>query len=658
MRVYLIASRGEALPDAPSSLVATAVSSSRIDITWTNNATSYDGTKIERSTDGVNFTEIATVGSGVSTYANTGLSSGTQYYYRVRAYKGALNSAYSNTADATTSAIITERIIQIDTTKTESGSSASNQFRLAYLSNALTNFTVDWGDSTMDTVSGVGSSILHTYAVSGLYDIKISGLITNFVANQTSADKLKYIDVKNWGTVTHHGTTAGGFYGCRNMNVSATDAFLFNTNATTIQMFRDCRALTGNFSSWTHAFRDCREMFQDCSVFNGNVTTWNMSNCIDTSGMFYGARRFNQNISSWNVANVTNMSQMFRGIGTTGTSRHDFNQDISSWNVSKVTNMSFMFDACNFNQPIGTWDVSKVTTMSAMFRDASFFNQNLSSWNVSNVTDMGNVFNGAVAYNQDMSTWNVGKVVSFSSIFFSGQSFGTSAMVNNSSVKLWNPGSALTSTQTFNMSRAMAISSFQNVVGLSVSGGNDFTGYNMIRCSDISNLFQSGESNYNYGVWDIRNVTTALNFMQNATTVKLSATNLADTYIGWSLLPVRPLTISFGSAKYDASGASARAILTAPRAVSVTGAIDPNANGTYTHNGTRYQNANGFYFNHVGGQWKLFSSTNVNQAETTGSFPIQNDVNPMTGQGWTGANSGIVLTLVGAGWTITDGGQL
>lgn len=89
-------------PAAPSSLTATAVSRSQINLSWTDNAGNEDGFKIERSTDGVNFTQIATVGANVPTYSNTGLAKNRTYYYRVRAYNSAGNSAYSNTANART----------------------------------------------------------------------------------------------------------------------------------------------------------------------------------------------------------------------------------------------------------------------------------------------------------------------------------------------------------------------------------------------------------------------------------------------------------------------------------------------------------------------------------------------------------------------------
>ncbi len=89
-------------PSAPSNLAATAVSSSRINLTWTDNANSEAGFKIERSTDGVSFTQIALMPANYTTYSNTNLPAGTSYTYRVRAYEGPNHSGYTNTASATT----------------------------------------------------------------------------------------------------------------------------------------------------------------------------------------------------------------------------------------------------------------------------------------------------------------------------------------------------------------------------------------------------------------------------------------------------------------------------------------------------------------------------------------------------------------------------
>ncbi|MCI0392470.1 MAG: fibronectin type III domain-containing protein, partial [Acidobacteria bacterium] len=61
-----------------------------------------DGFRIEQSTDGVTFTPAATTGADVTTRSIMGLITQTTYYYRVRAFNGAGDSGYSNTANATT----------------------------------------------------------------------------------------------------------------------------------------------------------------------------------------------------------------------------------------------------------------------------------------------------------------------------------------------------------------------------------------------------------------------------------------------------------------------------------------------------------------------------------------------------------------------------
>jgi hypothetical protein len=90
-------------PAAPSNLSATVASSSQINLSWQDNSNNETGFKVERKTGaGGTWNEIATVGTGVRTYQNTGLAANTTYYYRVRAYNSYGNSAYSNEAGATT----------------------------------------------------------------------------------------------------------------------------------------------------------------------------------------------------------------------------------------------------------------------------------------------------------------------------------------------------------------------------------------------------------------------------------------------------------------------------------------------------------------------------------------------------------------------------
>ncbi len=92
------------LPAAPSNLVATALSRTQINLTWTDNSGNEDDFKIERCAGATctNFSQIATVGANVKSYSNTGLKKNTSYRYRMRAFNGSGNSAYSTIATAKT----------------------------------------------------------------------------------------------------------------------------------------------------------------------------------------------------------------------------------------------------------------------------------------------------------------------------------------------------------------------------------------------------------------------------------------------------------------------------------------------------------------------------------------------------------------------------
>jgi hypothetical protein len=89
---------------APSHLVATAQSSSQINLTWSDDSNDETGFKIERCQGSgcSSFTEIATTAASVTHYESTDLSPSTSYSYRIRAYNSTENSGYSKTATAKT----------------------------------------------------------------------------------------------------------------------------------------------------------------------------------------------------------------------------------------------------------------------------------------------------------------------------------------------------------------------------------------------------------------------------------------------------------------------------------------------------------------------------------------------------------------------------
>ena len=90
-------------PAAPDTLVATAASDSRIDLSWADRADNESQFDIERAPYGSGAWQlIATLGANVVSFSDTGLPASTAYEYRARASNGAGSSAWSNPASATT----------------------------------------------------------------------------------------------------------------------------------------------------------------------------------------------------------------------------------------------------------------------------------------------------------------------------------------------------------------------------------------------------------------------------------------------------------------------------------------------------------------------------------------------------------------------------
>ena len=91
-------------PPVPTGLAATTINSNQIDLIWNDvaNETSYTlfRSSVSSDTNTINF-QIGR-GINVTNYDDTGLTSGTTYYYRVKAYNSGGGSSYSAVASDTT----------------------------------------------------------------------------------------------------------------------------------------------------------------------------------------------------------------------------------------------------------------------------------------------------------------------------------------------------------------------------------------------------------------------------------------------------------------------------------------------------------------------------------------------------------------------------
>jgi hypothetical protein len=154
-------------------LTATASSSTQINLSWADNSSNETGFKIERcqGSSCTSFAQVGTVGGGVNTYNNTGLSGGTSYTYRVRAYNSGGDSAYSSTATAVTAAAATTR--PTAPSALTATASSSTQINLSWADNSSneTGFKIERCKGSTCTyftqIAAVGPNI-KTYSNTGL----------------------------------------------------------------------------------------------------------------------------------------------------------------------------------------------------------------------------------------------------------------------------------------------------------------------------------------------------------------------------------------------------------------------------------------------------------------------------------------------------------
>jgi fibronectin type 3 domain-containing protein len=112
-----------AVPTVPTSLAASVVSGTQISLAWQNNVGDAANYKIERSTDGTTFTQVGLASGSATSFLDTALTPGTQYFYRVRGINAAGDSAASSTAMASTPTIpaapSTLQAVKITTTEVD-----------------------------------------------------------------------------------------------------------------------------------------------------------------------------------------------------------------------------------------------------------------------------------------------------------------------------------------------------------------------------------------------------------------------------------------------------------------------------------------------------------------------------------------------------------
>ena len=188
-------------------------------------------------------------------------------------------------------------------------------------------YDIDWGDGSPPQIS-VTTSVSHTYAVAGKYDVKISGDFPGIQVNIPASNASKLLLVKQWGSIQWT-TMRDAFSDASEMVISATDAPDLSKVTNTGRMFEGCTKLNSDINHWdmsnvTTAF----EMFANCSTYNQPLNNWDVSIVTDMNEMFRNASSFDQSLGDWEIFVVGEMSDMLAG---TAMSVANYDATIIGW---------------------------------------------------------------------------------------------------------------------------------------------------------------------------------------------------------------------------------------------------------------------------------------------------------------------------------------
>jgi hypothetical protein len=286
---------------APSNLTAAAVSTSQVNLTWTDNATNETGYTVERSTDGVTWNTIATgLPAGSTSYSDSTASAGTTYHYLVYDYNASSTSGNSNQATATT--------VTVAPSGLTATAVSSAQIILAW-----SDVTGETGFQVQRSQDGVTWSLVGTTGA-GVTSYQNTGLSagTSYKYRVEATDAGGVSASSNVAAVTTPATPAppAAPSGLVAVAGSATQVTLtWKDNSTNESGFYVERS-SNNGNSWTQIAR-----------VGASVTSYNDTSVSARKTYWYRVRAFNSGGTSAysNVATVT--TPKVASVGPTGTPR-------------------------------------------------------------------------------------------------------------------------------------------------------------------------------------------------------------------------------------------------------------------------------------------------------------------------------------------------
>ena len=448
------------------------------------------------------------------------------------------------------------------------------------------DLTIDWGDGTVDILSGTGGTITPvTHQYDGTVENPVMSIgdkendTANFggmwsVYQSIGAGRQDIRELIQWGQHSLY-LPYYMFKYCEAMDMTATDTPDFSAATNMSNMFNGCFNFKGNESINTWDVSNITTMFamfRDTRVFNQDLDNWDISNVTTIGQFMYSARGvsvFNSSVGNWDFSSCSVMDYMFTnnvafdgsglqtwklGQGPLKAIRFCFqncislNKDLNMWDFSKIRDAnSLLYNATSFNGDISTWDTSNVTNMYSMLRRTAmdYTNPGINTkqvtvdgntyyaWDVSNVTSMQYMFYQAYDFDSDISNWDTSSLVDATGTFAYAYKF-------NSDIGSWD------------MSNVTSLSQF---LYLATEFDGDLSSWNVDNCVNFYYLFASTKIDFDLSSWnvngnldrflfdvdynyDLGSMTLGPNintmqylFYRNAT---LSDVNWTNTIVGWA----------------------------------------------------------------------------------------------------------------------------
>ena len=234
-----------ALPPDATTLTATRNSDTSVSLAWTGASGVKESVRIERSTDGAAYSEIASVSGSATSYTDSTTSADHTYTYRVRYYNVNAYGAYSATASVTMAptaptSISLERTDATDVAVT-----------LANVSSVATS--VEWQESLDGGSTWGASTTVNGSPVTSFTATTSGGTVTLRVRNVNSVGSSEWIVSDPIVTITPpNPPTLVSPSGVFNMSAgSVTFTWLHNPKDGSAQSAAELQYSTNGGSTWT-----------------------------------------------------------------------------------------------------------------------------------------------------------------------------------------------------------------------------------------------------------------------------------------------------------------------------------------------------------------------------------------------------------------------